>query len=492
MSGDHDTEKPCGILEVEDSRVSKMDGDMIPPMPDPDAERRLVRKLDRTILPWIMLLYLLSYLDRANMGNARNIGLATDIGLGSTMYQVASASFYIGTVIFGTVGGLMLKVFKPSTWLGLCAIGWGATSTLQAACTNPGGLIAVRFFLGAFEASFAPGCALYLSFWYLKSELSLRIAAYAGMSAVSGVLSGLIAYGVGLAKGKMAITAWQTLFIVEGLPTVVVGVLTLWILPGRPESERSHWFTEAEHEIILSRRNRFTKNADTGINMEQVKNAFKDYRLYLFCLIYSGLSLSLAVAAVFLPTIVEDLGYHSVTANLMTAPVYGTAYACLLITATLSDRFRIRGIPIALGGLISGIGYLLLGLLRQGNARYACCFLAVTGTYMAFPIVLTWITSTFAGDTKAGVGVGIVIAVTHAVGVAASTIYPKQDAPYYLTGNAVSSALALATTVSAIAMSILLYRENQKRDRRYGKPEARAPVDMGGDADKAQDYRYDI
>lgn len=114
------------------------------------------------------------------MGNARNIGLEKDIGLSSTMYQVASASFYIGTVLFGTIGGLMLKVVKPSTWLGVCAVGWGAVSTLQAACTNPGGLIAVRFFLGVFEASFAPGCALYLSFWYLKSELSLRIAAYAG------------------------------------------------------------------------------------------------------------------------------------------------------------------------------------------------------------------------------------------------------------------------------------------------------------------------
>jgi MFS family permease len=119
------------------------------------------------------------------MGNARNIGLEKDVGLSSTMYQVAAASFYIGTVLFGTIGGLMLKVVKPSTWLGICAIGWGVVSTLQAACTNPGGLIAVRFFLGVFEASFAPGCALYLSFWYLKSELSLRIAAYAGRQQLS-------------------------------------------------------------------------------------------------------------------------------------------------------------------------------------------------------------------------------------------------------------------------------------------------------------------
>lgn len=186
------------------------------------------------------------------------------------MYQLASASFYIGTFLFGTIGGLMLKVIKPSTWLGLCAVGWGAVSCLQAACTNAGGLIAVRFFLGVFEASFAPGCALYLSFWYLKSELSLRIAAYAGMSAASGVISGLIAYGVGNA-GFHKPAAWQVLFMVEGLPTIAFGLLTFWVLPGRPEMEKSHWFTDEEYSIILDRRTRFTKISDNGINWAQIK-----------------------------------------------------------------------------------------------------------------------------------------------------------------------------------------------------------------------------
>lgn len=111
---------------------------------------------------------------------------------------------------------------------------------------------------------------------------------------------------------------------------------------------------------------------------------------------------------------------------------------------------------------------------------------------MAFPIVLTWITSTFAGDTKAGVGLGIVIAVTHAVGVAASNIYPKTDTPYYLMGNAVSGSLVFLTALSAVSMSVMLYKENRRRDRRFGRPEAGVPIDMGGDADKAQDYRYEI
>lgn len=109
-----------------------------------------------------------------------------------------------------------------------------------------------------------------------------------------------------------------------------------------------------------------------------LRRAFKDLRLYLFVLIYSGLALSLAVAAVFLPTIVKDLGYHSVTANLMTAPVYAVAYCVLLVTAALSDRFRMRGLPIAIGGSAAGCGYILLGTLRNETSRYVVCFFAVT------------------------------------------------------------------------------------------------------------------
>jgi MFS family permease len=164
----------------------------------------------------------------------------------------------------------MLKVVKPSTWLAVCMIGWGAMSTLQAVCHNGASLAAVRFFLGLFEASFAPGCALYLSFWYLKTELSFRIACYAGTSALSGVFGGLIAYGLGKNNATLVIPAWKTLFIVEGIPTVVLGILTYFYLPNRPETGRHRWFTEEEHQALLSRRNRFVRNQDNGIDLQQV------------------------------------------------------------------------------------------------------------------------------------------------------------------------------------------------------------------------------
>ncbi|KAL1617089.1 hypothetical protein SLS56_011162 [Neofusicoccum ribis] len=210
-------------------------------------------------------------------------------------------------------------------------------------------------------------------------------------------------------------------------------------------------------------------------------SAFLDYRLYLFILIYSGLSLSLAVASVFLPTIVGTLGYKSVEANLMTAPVYASAYGCLLLTAWLSDRIRMRGIPIAIGGYIAGTGYAQLGLVQDEHGRFA-----------TFPIVLAWIPSTFGGDTRSGIGIGVVIAISHAVGIAASYIYPRHQAPQYTMGNSVSSGLMFTSAVAAGTMSLLLHKENRSRDRKYGKPEVNLSVDMGADADKSPLYRYII
>lgn len=206
---------------------------------------------------------------RSNTGNARSIGLQKDLHLTSDSWALASSAFYIATFLFSTIGGLMLKVVQPSTWLSICMIGWGIMSTLQAVCHNGADLAAVRFFLGLFEASFAPGCAIYLSFWYLKTELSLRIAAYAGTSALSGVVGGLVAYGLGSSK-HLLLPAWKTLFIVEGVPTFVLGIATYFYLPGRPESGKSKWFSEEEHSIVLARRTRYVKNNDNGIDLRHL------------------------------------------------------------------------------------------------------------------------------------------------------------------------------------------------------------------------------
>ncbi|RSH93713.1 hypothetical protein EHS25_006360 [Saitozyma podzolica] len=477
-------------LEMQDIKVDEATAEYAAPTAShtQDEERAFVRRLDRRVLPWIMILYMLSYLDRSVLGNSVALGIKQDLHLVGSEYEWAGALFYCATFAFGTIGGLMLKVVKPRYYLAGCCIGWGGMAAAQAAATGFASLGAIRFLLGLFEASFAPGCAFYLSFWYTKDELTLRIAAYAGTSAISGVIGGLVSYAFGFASQNV-LKQWQWLFIAEGIPTIIVGVLTPFILPDRPEQVKPRWMSDKEHAIALDRRNRYVKNAsDEGINWNHVRAGFMDYRLWLFAVIYAGLSLSLAVISIFLPSLLSVMGFAGYKSNLMTVPPYAVGYFGLLLLSWVSGRIHQRGILISLAAAVGGVGYLLVGLVSGSAVRYFGAFLVVGGTYWSFPIVLAWIANTFATDSKAATGLGAVIAVTHAVGIAAAHIFPSNQAPQYRMGSIVSAALMLAAAVGAIVMSQLLQTENKRRDRL--QRDETGPVALGAAADKDPNFRY--
>lgn len=223
---------------------------------------------------------------------------------------------------------------------------------------------------------------------------------------------------------------------------------------------------------------------------------------------FAGPDITLAVLSIFLPTIIGSLGYEAAIADLLTAPVYASAYICLLLMAWISDRFQKRGLPITFGCILSGLGYILLCFVEGPEARYGCTFMVAIvssptqmdsiivsliksqGCYIAFPIVLAWVLSTFAADTKGGMGVSMVIAISHAVGIAASYMYPATQAPRYLHGNAAAGSLAFASGIAAFIIMFVLLAENRRRDRRYGRPERNAPIQMTGEADNTEDFRY--
>jgi hypothetical protein len=217
----------------------------------------------------------------------------------------------------------------------------------------------------------------------------------------------------------------------------------------------------------------------------------------------------LAVISVFLPSIIRVLGYSGAKANLMTVPVYVTAYVCLIISAWISDFTLNRSLPIFAGGCIWETGYLLLGLLHDHYARYASTFLVVVvsltmtplssdhycqheekGTYMTFPIILAWIPSTFASDTKSGMGIGIVIAVTHGVGIAGSYLYPNKDSPHFFMGSMVSCSLCFVACFGALLMAYLLLRENRTRDLWHGRPKTGSSAVAHTDANP--NFRYTL
>lgn len=184
---------------------------------DHQAEKRLVRKMDRFIVPTVMTTYLLCFLDRTNIGNARLFGLEEDLGLVGNQYQIAVAILFVPYVLVEVPSNLILKKFTPSRWIAFITVGWGIASTLTGVVHNFAGLMVCRVFLGLLEGGLFPGLTVYLTMFYTKKEIALRIGYLFVSSALAGACGGLLAYGIGFMDGIAGQSGWRWIFIIEGM-----------------------------------------------------------------------------------------------------------------------------------------------------------------------------------------------------------------------------------------------------------------------------------
>ncbi|EFY92520.1 MFS transporter, putative, partial [Metarhizium acridum CQMa 102] len=183
-------------------------------------ERKLVRKLDLYLVPLIMGIYLFSFVDRVNLGNARLYGLEEDLGLSTSQFQVAISIFFVTYMVFEVPSNLVLKLFTPRRWTAFITVSWGLVATLMGLVTSYGSLVACRLLLGAVEAGLFPGLNIYLTFFYTRNELALRVGYLFVSAAVAGALGGLLAYGIGHMDGVQGLSGWRGVLIAEGIPSV--------------------------------------------------------------------------------------------------------------------------------------------------------------------------------------------------------------------------------------------------------------------------------
>lgn len=190
----------------------------------------------------------LAYLDRTNIGNAKIAGMAKDLKLTDGQYRWLLTIFYVAYVAFEWMA-LMWKRVPPHRWAAICVFGFGLMSTLQAVVGDWSSFMAVRFLLGAFEAGYGPGIPYLLSFFYLRNELGVRIGWYAAAAAFASCMAGALAYGITQAKTSLA--PWKLLFIVEGVPSMLAGIATWFLLPDSPGSAK--FLNEEEKTVARAR-----------------------------------------------------------------------------------------------------------------------------------------------------------------------------------------------------------------------------------------------
>ncbi|KAJ7085978.1 MFS general substrate transporter [Mycena crocata] len=422
---------------------------------DPEEERSLVRKLDKRILPITCLLYFFAYLDRSNFGNARLQGLPEDTLNGDPtgrLFEWVNSVFFFSYILCQVPATIVSKLFPPRIWLACVAMSWGLISTLMSTAFNFAGLMTARVFLGIFESGFGPVVPLYFC-----------------------AFGGVLAFGV--QHIHAVIGDWRILFIIEGLPTVVLGVLTIFFLPNRPES--TTFFTERERVIALDRMNRST-SGDVGatVNRAHIRMALRDWRVYAGGVIYFGLNCALASISAFLPTIIETFGFTSALAQILTV-----AAIMLVSFSFASDRLQSRGIFMAVASVISSVGYLLLLTASDVHMRYFAVFCIVSGTYTTIGYALPPVVAHNLGsETKRATGIPMFMAMGQCGSVLGSHLFPLGEGPRYMCSKSKNN----------IYIQISYRMDNARRNKAYGKPDPNARVNTSEFADKANDFRYVI
>ncbi|KIY44045.1 MFS transporter [Fistulina hepatica ATCC 64428] len=434
---------------------------------DPVAERRLVRKLDFHIVPLVMLLNLFSFLDRVNIGNARLYGLEENLGLKGNQYQLAVSILFVTYVLFEVPSNLVIKKLQPSRYIAFIATAWGIVATLTGLVQSYGSLIACRLILGTIESGLFPGLTVYLTMFYTRRELALRVGYLFVSAAIAGAFGGLLAYAIGFMDGLHGLRGWRWIMIIEGIPSVVVGISLLFLLADDPTSAR--YLTAEEKELMIARRASQTGHTARGdeFHWADVRDAFTDWKTVLVAFAQFGVDTMLYGYSTFLPTIIEAMGeWSTAETQALTIPCYALGAVTYILISYASDRTQKRGLFAVLLGCVSIVGYGVLMSDSSAGVHYFGCFLVAMGLYVVVGIPLAWLPSNCPRYGKRTTATGMQLTFGNISGIMAPFLYPTADGPRYLMGHAV--------TLSLIGFSCIVYTfmtcwlSHLNRDREQG------------------------
>lgn len=419
---------------------------------------------DIRIIPWVALLYLLSFLDRTNIGNANIFGLSEDLHLTSSQYAACLACFFVFYVLFEVPSNVVMKAWRPSRWIPLIMIAWGAVMIGMGFVQNFAGLLAARIILGVTEAGLFPGIAFFLTQWYRRFEISFRVALFFSAATIAGAFGGLLARLINLMDGAGGYEGWRWIFILEGVATVVIAIASFWMMHDYPDTAR--FLTIPERKALQARLKLDTDGCSGEYKTKFIKDAFLDWKSYFFGVAFFSAVVPLYCFSLFSPTIIKQLGYEAATSQLMSVPPYVAASIVTIFMGWLSDRLQTRAPFVVAQGLVGALGYGLLLADISTGVSYFALFLGACGIYPVFPIIVAWGSNNFGGSLKKSVATGILICSGNSGGVASSFLFPKEDGPRFIKGHAVCLGFALLLSCTGVFWWVYAGWANKQKEAR--------------------------
>ncbi|CAH6719923.1 high-affinity nicotinic acid transporter [[Candida] jaroonii] len=421
--------------------------------------KKTTRRMDLRILPMLVLIYILNYLDRNNIASARLNTLEEDLGLVGTQYQTCVSILFVTYITFQIPANMIFnKVARPSIFMSILMTVWGAISACTGAIRKEHGfvgLLVIRLIIGAVESAFFPCALFFLSKWYDKKELALRTTILYSGSLLSGAFSGLIAAGIlNNMDGKGGLSGWRYLFIIEGAITVAVVPMAYFILPDMPHNTK--WLTQEERDVIMLKMKRGVGQDDldqatTELNYRQILwSTCKDPKMWS---ITGTLSFLVAACGVtnFFPSVVKTLGFSSVITLVLTAPPYLLAVVSTFLWARHADKTGERFYHTTLPLVISLISFIISAATLNTGARYFAMCIMIPSLYCSFTIILTHMSNSIPRPPlRRACAIAIMNCLSNSTSIWNSYLYPETNAPRYLTAfvcNCVFIGLAVCAAV---------------------------------------------
>ncbi|RXW12939.1 hypothetical protein EST38_g12914 [Candolleomyces aberdarensis] len=465
-----------------DTKVPAIDSPQ-PPSLNSDAERRLLRKLDWILLPLFTAIYCCNFIDRTSIGNARVAGMETDLKMKPFDLNIALTVFYICYCSADIPSNLALKHFG-SVWLAFLVIGFGIVTLLSAFLRDMTGLLVNRAFLGFCEGGTLSALMYIISRYYRRHELVLRVGIFFGVSpSLAGAFGGLLASGLLKLPDMGIVASWRKIFLIEGLITLIFGLLLLVICPEDPNKSRI--LNEEERALAIAR-----IDADQVVKTQgqkertTVRLVLRSFNfITMSCTVcYIMLNMSFQGLSLFMPTVIRSLsktGRASTSGNrayslilqgtvevqLRTVPPYVASGTWVVINAYISARIKKRFIPLLCNTMLMAVGYILSVATKNPHARYAACFLTMMGASVCGPVLLTWGTDNAAPDTMKAVVTAAIPGFGAVGAILAVWTYSPTDAPDYRKGNLANLSSTSAVCVIVSITAAYIHWENKKRER---------------------------
>ncbi|KAM0696566.1 hypothetical protein Q7P36_003814 [Cladosporium allicinum] len=463
--------------------------------------KRVVRKIDLRLISVMGVLYLLSHIDRGNIGNAKIEGMDKDIGLTSNQYNIASTIFFVPYIIFEIPSNVIIKKVRPSLWLSVLVMCWGVVMTCMGVVKNFQGMVVCRVLLGFFEAGFFPGAVFLVSSWYPRYELQQRLAIFYTASAFSGALSGLLAFAIARMDGVRGLEGWRWIFLIEGAATVAAGIFMPLLIPDTPEA--ASWLQADEKRFIDLRLRqsgvRTATQEGDKFSWKLLAKTMIDWKILLGILLAWANSVPNAAFKFTMPQIINQLGFSTTQSQLLTIPPYFCGGVSAWVVGRYADRFKWR-MPFIVGPLVvvaTALG-ILMGLSSniEGNVgpMYFGIVLAQIGIYPLLPGVSTWTSNNLGTSWKRSIGLAWLLAAGNLGSIIGTNIFLDKQAPSYPLGYSVSFAVICVGIVCALTLEFTLWTLN-KRKAKLSEDQVReqySQVELDQMGEKSPLFRYTL